>query len=49
MTRYPLFMSSRLRLLRSASQLNSNILVAPLTPVICDFMPDNNLRPGRVQ
>jgi hypothetical protein len=30
-------------------QLNSYVLVAPLTPVIFDFMPDNNLPFGRVQ
>jgi hypothetical protein len=30
-------------------QLDSYVLVAPLMPVIFDWMPDNNLPPGRVQ
>jgi hypothetical protein len=30
-------------------QLDSYVLVAPLTPVTFDWMPDNNLPPGRVQ
>jgi hypothetical protein len=30
-------------------QLHSYVLVAPLTPVAFDWMPDNNLPPGRVQ
>jgi hypothetical protein len=34
---------------RMSFQLNSYVLVAPLTPVIFDWMPDNNLQPGRVQ
>ena len=34
---------------RMSFQLNSYVLVAPLTPVVFDFMPDNNLPPGRVQ
>jgi hypothetical protein len=34
---------------RMSFQLNSYVLVAPLTPVIADWMPDNNLPPGRVQ
>jgi hypothetical protein len=34
---------------RMSFQLSSYVLVAPLTPVIFDWMPDNNLPPGRVQ
>jgi hypothetical protein len=34
---------------RTSFQLNSYVLVAPLTPVIFDWMPDHNLPPGRVQ
>jgi hypothetical protein len=30
-------------------QLNAYVLVAPLTPIVFDFMPDSNLPPGRVQ
>jgi hypothetical protein len=29
--------------------LSSYVLVGPLTTVAFDFMPDNNLPPGRVQ
>jgi hypothetical protein len=34
---------------RMSFQLSSYVLVAPLTPVVFDWMPDNNLPPGRVQ
>jgi hypothetical protein len=34
---------------RMSFRLNSNVLVTPLTSVVFDFMPDNNLPPGRVQ
>jgi len=34
---------------RMSFQLNANVLVAPLTAVISDFMPDINLPPARVQ
>jgi hypothetical protein len=34
---------------RMSFQLNSYVLAAPLTPVIFDWMPDNNLPSGRVQ
>jgi hypothetical protein len=30
-------------------QVSVYVLVAPLTPVVFDFMPDNNLPPGRVE
>jgi hypothetical protein len=34
---------------RMSFQLNSYVIVAPLTPVAFDFMPDSNLPPGRVR
>jgi hypothetical protein len=34
---------------RMSFQLDSYVLVAPLTPVIFDSMPDNNQPPGRIQ
>jgi hypothetical protein len=34
---------------RMSFQVNTNILVAPLTSVVFDFMPNTNLPPGRVQ
>jgi hypothetical protein len=30
-------------------QVSSYVLVAPLTPVVFDYLPDNNLAPARVQ
>src|SRR5262245_10651578 len=30
-------------------QMSAYVIVAPLTPVIFDFMPDNNAAPGRTQ
>jgi hypothetical protein len=34
---------------RMSFQLNAYVIVAPLTPIIFDFMPDSNLPPGRVE
>jgi hypothetical protein len=34
---------------RMSLQFHSYVLVAPSTSVIFDWMPDNNLPPGRVQ
>jgi hypothetical protein len=34
---------------RMSFQMSSYVLISPLTPVVFDFMPDNNLPPGRVQ
>jgi hypothetical protein len=34
---------------RMSFQVSSYVLIAPLMPVVFDFMPDSNLPPGRVQ